>query len=106
MYLEAHFANESSLPQGIILAFVNSLGRDDAIFLLITSFRKKRGCGLPLQAARVCMHYLFDETEEDGNDDDGLESLTKDNEENWDGKDVTRHGRRSRGDGRSLGKAS
>ena len=52
------------------------------------------------------MHNLFDETKEDGNDDDSLESLTEDNEENWDGKDVTRHGRRSLREGRSLAKAS
>src|ERR1700761_493508 len=106
MYLEAHFAKKSLLPQGIILAFGNSLGQDEAFFLLITSFHKRRGCSFPLQAARVRIHNLFNETKEDGNDDDSLESLTKDNEENWDGKDVTRHGRRSLREGRSLGKAS
>ena len=50
------------------------------------------------------MHNLFDETKEDGDYDDSLESLTKDNEEYGDGKDVTRHGRRSVREVRGLEK--
>ena len=34
------------------------------------------------------MDDLFDETEEDGDDDGGLQGLTKDDEEDWDGEDV------------------
>ena len=106
IYLEAHLAKEPSLPQGIIFAFGKSLGRVDALFLLVTTSRRRRGCGLPLQATRVCVHNLFNETKEDRDDDNSFKSFTKDNEENGDGKDVTRHGRRGLREGRSLGKAS
>ena len=103
--LDAHPADEQLLGSCRVLVGVGQLWLAVESLIALVVCDGDGGDGV----VGVVVYDLLDETEEDGDDDGGLEGLAEDDEEDGDGEDVSRHrvasvGGRSRGRlGRHLG---
>lgn len=85
--LDAHLADEQLFGSCRVLVGVGELGLTvkSLIALVVCD---GDGCD---GVVGVVVYDLLDETEEDGDDDGGLEGLTEDDEEDGDGEDVLAH---------------